>query len=65
MHSTQSETKFEGELAQMQPHVLESQSSFAENEQAATVHYRTEPNLAGRFNNDDLIEENETEKGEF
>ena len=56
MHSTQSETNFEGELAQMQPHVLESQSSFAENEQAATVHYRTEPNLAGRFNNDDLIE---------
>ena len=50
----------------MQRHVLESQSLFADNEQAAAaVHYRTEPNVAGRFNNDNFIEENEAENGEF
>ena len=64
MHSTHSEANLDGELAQTTP-VLESQSSFAENEQAATVHYGTEPNLEARFYNDDLIQENEAEKGEF
>ena len=49
----------------MQRHVLESWSLFADNKQAAAVHYRTEPNVAGRFNNDDFIEENEAEKREF
>lgn len=66
MHSTQSEANYnDGELAELQPPALESQSSFAENDQAAAAHYRTEPSLAGRFNNEDLIEEKEVEKGEF